>query len=85
VARADGAWRMYAFADAAALTDPESRLVALCEFLAASASSPLLRFAPPRTQAETLLDLRAILQQPHREVDVAALPAVLRLPAAGCG
>jgi phenol 2-monooxygenase (NADPH) len=82
VARADGAWRLYAFADAAALTDPDSRLAALCDFLARSASSPLLRFAPPDTDAETRLDLRAILQQPHRGVDVATIATVLR-PARG--
>ena len=46
VARADGRWRLYAFADEAAPGDPSSRLRALCEHLEHSLESPLRRYTP---------------------------------------
>ena len=45
--RADGRWRLYAFADAAGPGDPASRLRALCEHLAAVARRRATRRAAP--------------------------------------
>ena len=45
-ARADGRWRLYAFADAAGPGDPASRLRALCEHLEHSPDSPVRRYTP---------------------------------------
>jgi phenol 2-monooxygenase len=45
VARADGAWRIYLFADRTDPTSPGSRARQLCEFLA-SEKSPIARFTP---------------------------------------
>ncbi|MGA9865067.1 MAG: FAD-binding monooxygenase [Acetobacteraceae bacterium] len=77
VASADGRWRLYAFAAAEA-----SRLRALCAFLADSPRSPIRRFTPPGAAIDAVIDLRAIFQQGHRELDLAAMPALL-LPAKG--
>lgn len=81
VAQADGRWRLYAFADKADPSSPASRLRALCDALAAS-SSPLHRYTKPGADIDAVIDLRAILQQPHRKVAVEALPNLL-LPRKG--
>ena len=82
VAQADGRWRLYAFADKADPSSPASRLRALCEVLATSPASPLRRYTEPGQDIDAVIDLRAILQQPHREVAVETLPSLL-LPRKG--
>lgn len=77
VARADGAWRLYAFADA-----DGARLRALCSFLAASPDSPLRRHTPAGADPDSVIDLRGIFQQGHRSLRVQDLPAAL-LPRKG--
>ena len=79
-ARADGAWRIYAFADAGA-----KRLRELAAFLAESPASPIRRFTPTGTDIDidSVIDVRAIFQQGHREFEVDALPSIL-LPRKGC-
>lgn len=82
VAQADGRWRLYAFADK---TDPfsaSSRLRALCEALSNSPSSPLRCYTRPGEDIDAVIDLRAILQQAHRDVAVETLPSLL-LPRKG--
>jgi len=76
-ARADGAWRLYVFADRADPSSPESGVRQLCELLA-SATSPIARHTPPGANPDSILDVRAVFQQAHRDLDVASLPAVLR-------
>ena len=82
VAQADGRWRLYAFADRADLFAPTSRLRTLCDALATSPASLLRRYTRPGDDIDAVFDLRAILQQPHREVSVEALPSLL-LPRKG--
>jgi phenol 2-monooxygenase len=77
VARADAAWRLYAFADAAG-----SRLKALMEFLVDSADSPVRRFTPKDAEIDGVIDVRGIYQQYHRDLEVEALPRML-LPRKG--
>jgi phenol 2-monooxygenase len=76
-ARADGRWRLYAFADAKG-----AALDALCEHLATSPDSVLRRVTPEHADIDSVLDFRAVLQQPHRDVRVEDLPALL-LPRKG--
>ena len=80
VARADGRWRLYAFADPADPRDPTSRLAALCAFLADGEGSPMRRFTPDGADVDAVFDLRAVLQQPHRELSVTGLPPLLLPP-----
>ena len=77
VARADGAWRLYAFADASG-----QRLRQLAEFLAKSAHSPIVRFTPTDADIDRVIDVRAVFQQGHREIKVDELPSIL-LPRKG--
>ncbi|MGZ4265628.1 MAG: FAD-binding monooxygenase [Solirubrobacteraceae bacterium] len=81
VARADGAWRVYIFADGLDPTDRRSHARALCEFLASDAS-PLRRFTPSGAEPGSVIDVRAIFQQGHRDLAVDEMPSVL-LPRKG--
>jgi phenol 2-monooxygenase len=76
-ARADAAWRIYAFADASA-----ERLRALAGFLADSPKSPVRRFTPKGADIDSVIDVRAVFQQGHRDVKVEELPSIL-LPRKG--
>jgi phenol 2-monooxygenase (NADPH) len=82
VARADGRWRLYAFADAPRPGDSASRLRALCEHLEHSPESPLRRYTPAATDPDSVLDVRVVFQQGHRELALAELPPLL-LPRKG--
>ena len=76
-ARADGAFRIYAFSDAG-----ERRLRALADFLADSPDSPVRRCAPAGADIDSVIDVRAIFQRYHRDIDVERLPSIL-LPRKG--
>ncbi|MGY1712270.1 FAD-binding monooxygenase [Geodermatophilus sp. SYSU D00758] len=81
VARADGAWRLYVFADRADPASASSRTRALLDALAAE-GSPLLRCTPAGADPDAVVDVRAVFQQGHRDLAVEALPPVL-LPRKG--
>ncbi|MDR5815390.1 MULTISPECIES: FAD-binding monooxygenase [unclassified Caballeronia] len=72
-ALADGRWRLYAFADASGRA-----FDALCEHLAAW----LRDITPPDADIDSVIDLRAVLQTPHRDVRLQDLHALL-LPRKG--
>ena len=71
VARADGAWRVYVFADR-----DGSRARELCECL------PSSRYTPEGAEPDSVIDVRAVFQQGHRDLDVDTMPPVL-LPRKG--
>lgn len=75
-ARADGAWRLYAFADRNG-----ARFLGFTDHLA-SAHSPLTRFTPDGAEPDAVIDVRAVLQQGRDRVTVAELPPIL-LPRKG--
>jgi phenol 2-monooxygenase len=76
-ARADGAWRIYAFADASG-----QRLRKLADFLADSPNSPIRRFTPAGANIDSVIDVRTVFQQGHRDLKVEELPSIL-LPRKG--
>jgi 2-polyprenyl-6-methoxyphenol hydroxylase-like FAD-dependent oxidoreductase len=80
--KADGRWRVFAFADREDPSARSSRLRALCDFLAGSAQSPVQRYTPPAADSDAVIDVRAVFQQGHRELDLEAMPKFL-LPAKG--
>ena len=53
----------------------------LCEFLESDAS-PINRFTPPGAEPDSVIDVRAIFQQDHRDLAVDKMPSVL-LPRKG--
>jgi phenol 2-monooxygenase len=81
VARADGAWRLYVFADGNEPSGANSRARELWEFLASDAS-PIARHTPAGADPDSVIDVRAVFQQGHRDLAVDTLPAVL-LPRKG--
>ena len=76
-ARADGAWRLYAFVDA-----DGSRLRGLIDFLGESPRSPIRRYTPVAADIDSVIDVLAVFQQGHREIRVDELPPML-LPRKG--
>ena len=59
-----------------------SRMRALCDFLADSPESPVRRYTPAGADIDSVIDVRAVFQQGHRELDLEAMPQLL-LPAKG--
>jgi phenol 2-monooxygenase len=80
-AGADGAWRLYVFADWRNPVDPASRIGALCKFLDTD-KSPIKRFTPRGDDVDSVIDVRAIFQQGHRSLAINEMPPVL-LPGKG--
>jgi phenol 2-monooxygenase/3-hydroxybenzoate 4-monooxygenase len=72
VAKADGRWRLYLFADQGA-----QAAIKLCEYLLDSADSPVVRYTRAGQDPDAVFDVRAVFQQPHDRVDLASLPALL--------
>jgi phenol 2-monooxygenase len=78
VVKADGRWRLFAFADGAAPDAPGSRLARLCHFLVTDPVSPVLRYTRQDQDIDAVFDVRAVLQQEHRRVAIGDMPTVLR-------
>lgn len=78
VAKADGRWRLYAFAD----KEGGLRLRSLLDFLENDSESPIKRFTPAGADLDSVFDLRAIFQDNHRDITIEEMPAILR-PAVG--
>ena len=79
---ADGRWRLYAFGDRADVRDDGSRLRAFCRALEDPARSPVLRFTRAGEDVDAVVDVRAVLQQPHDSLLLSDLPPAL-LPRTG--
>jgi phenol 2-monooxygenase len=77
--RADGAWRIYIFADRDDPASESSRVRALCRFLE---SGDFSRFTPAGAEPDSVIDVRAIFQQSHHDLAVERMPSVL-LPRKG--
>ena len=71
--RADGRWRIYAFADAATLGAP-SALSDWAEWLSSSEESPLRAYTPEGADIDDVFDVKVIAQQPYTEVDLGVVP-----------
>ncbi|MDF0520294.1 FAD-binding monooxygenase [Bradyrhizobium yuanmingense] len=81
-ARADGRFRIYAFSPAENPAASGSAIRALCNFLAESRKSPIRRYTPVGADIDSVIDLRAVFQQDHRELAIEAMPPML-LPSKG--
>src|SRR5699024_4607597 len=68
-ARADGRWRLYAFADA-----DHSALNAWAAWLTESAQSPILRHTAADADLDSVFDVKVIYQAPYTEVDIGDTP-----------
>jgi phenol 2-monooxygenase (NADPH) len=82
IAEADGRWRIYAFASSGDPASSTSAIRGLCDFLAEGRQSPVRRYTPDGAEIDSMIDVRAVLQQAHRELAIEAMPALL-LPRKG--
>lgn len=80
-ARADGRWRVYAFADAATVADATA-LRAWADWMATSPRSPVARFTEPGADTDSLFDIKVVFAGTHDQVDIAQVPALF-LPRVG--
>jgi phenol 2-monooxygenase len=55
---------------------------ALCDFLAGSPKSPVRKYTPAGADIDSVIDVRAVFQQGHRDLRLEAMPALL-LPSKG--
>jgi phenol 2-monooxygenase len=78
VARADGAWRLYVFADRRGPAEGDTPLRRLCDHLV----STLQRYTPTGAEPDSVIDVRAVFPQHHRDLEVTDVPGVL-LPRKG--
>jgi phenol 2-monooxygenase (NADPH) len=82
VAKADGRWRIFAFLGAGNPAASNSAIRALCEFLGEGRQSPVRRYTPAGADIDSMIDVRAVFQQAHRDLAIGAMPAFL-LPRKG--
>jgi phenol 2-monooxygenase len=75
--KADGRWRVLAFAGADDPGSTRSRLARLCEFLAESPESPVRKYTSPDADIDTVIDVRGIVQRDHRELAADLIPSLL--------
>jgi phenol 2-monooxygenase len=82
VAKADGRFRIFAFAGAGDTTTSDSAIRRLCDFLAESRDSPVRKYTRQDEDIDAVIDIRAVFQQAHRDLAIEAMPALL-LPRKG--
>lgn len=80
--KADGRWRVFAFASRHDPADRASPIWSLCEFLRNDSCSPVHRFTPRGADLDAVIDVRAVFQQSHRDVPIEKTHRFL-LPAKG--
>ena len=81
-ANADGRWRIFAFAGAEAPAASNSGIRALCDFLTEAPESPIKKYTPKGAEIDSVVDVRAVFQQHHRDLALGAMPSFL-LPRKG--
>jgi phenol 2-monooxygenase len=75
--KADGRWRLLAFAGADDPGSSRSRLAQLCAFLTESPDSPIRKYTPLDADIDAVIDVRAIVQRDHRELAAELIPPLL--------
>jgi len=80
--KADGRWRIFAFAAAENPAAPDSAIRALCDFLAVAPQSPVKRYTGSDDDIDSVIDLRAVFQQGHHDLAIETMPPLL-LPRKG--
>ncbi|TKA82814.1 hypothetical protein B0A55_01063 [Friedmanniomyces simplex] len=71
---ADGRWRLVLFGDKADPTSPSSSLHKTCHFLA---NTVLPQYTPAEADIDSVLDVRAVLQQSRKNLAISDLPGIL--------
>lgn len=74
VLKADGRWRIFVFAPQSDRGDADGQVGGLC----AGLTELLKRVTPMGADIDSVIDVRAVFQASHREVDFSALPDLLK-------
>jgi phenol 2-monooxygenase len=82
VVKADGRFRIFAFADAGDPSAANSAIRALCRFLAEAPESPVRKYTARDADIDSVIDVLAVFQQGHRDLAIEAMPSLL-LPRKG--
>ena len=77
VLKADGRWRMMAFAGAGDVGQRGGDIAGLCAYLEDDAASPVVRYTRAGTNIDSIIDVRAVFQAAHRDMMLDALPYLL--------
>jgi phenol 2-monooxygenase len=80
VIKADGRFRIFAFAGAGNPAAANSPIRQLCDFLAEDDASPVLKYTRRGEDIDAVIDLRAVFQQGHRALAIEAMPPLLLPP-----
>ena len=78
--KADGRWRLFAFAGQSDRAEPASPIGKLCNYLSKSSQSPLKRHTPFGADVDAVFDVRAVFQQSHHQLPITAMPELLFPP-----
>ncbi len=68
--KADGRWRLFLMASQHDPAHAQSPLWQLCNYLSTDPSSPMLRYKDALDNPDALIDLRAVLQQSHKQTNI---------------
>jgi phenol 2-monooxygenase len=82
VVKADGRFRLFAFAGSDDPAASGSAIHRLCDFVASDPASPVRKYTRRGEDIDAVIDVRAVFQQAHRELAFEAMPALL-LPKKG--
>jgi phenol 2-monooxygenase len=82
VIKADGRWRLIAFAGKGDEGQKDSGIAKLCSYLSENPDSPVVKYTPKGTESDGVFDLRAVFQGSHRDLRLETLPKML-LPTKG--
>jgi phenol 2-monooxygenase len=82
VVKADGRFRIFAFAGAGNPAAADSAIRKLCDFLEGDRQSPVRKYTRRGQDIDAMIDVRAVFQQAHRELAIETMPALL-LPRKG--
>ncbi|HEX4410703.1 MAG TPA: FAD-binding monooxygenase [Xanthobacteraceae bacterium] len=77
VIKADGRFRIVAFAGAGDPAAADSPLRRLCGFLENDRNSPVLKYTRAGEDIDAVIDVRAVFQQDHRDLAIERMPALL--------
>jgi phenol 2-monooxygenase len=80
--KADGRWRIFAFAGAGDPAAPNAGIRTLCDFLAEADESPVRKYTSKDEDVDAVIDVRAVFQQGHHSLAVDSMPSFL-LPRKG--
>lgn len=77
-AKADGRWRIYAFADASPSPAGDAQIDRFARWLGEASDSPVVRYTPDGADLDAVFDAKVIYPGGYDEIDVTRVPKVFR-------